>query len=954
MNSFTVLVVDDDDQFRPILVNILQEEGFPVTSASSAHEAMELIEQEKPRVIILDLMMPETPGDELCRIIKDDPYLRDIIVIILSAASDVETKLTCFASGANEYLVKPVDGRELIARIKRFIRMIDEFKNAPAAAAGHTKLQTFPVGSAVKDKHSTVDLGTAGGGESFAKIKPKYGIYQIETLIGSGSMGYVFKGYDEPLDRYVAIKILSKKLSSSPEFVERFRREAKVLAAINHPGIAYIYSFGEEEHEHYFAMQWCSGGTLSDLIRNKERVGVLPTVEIILQCAQALFAASKKGVVHRDIKPSNLLLDENQQVKIVDFGLASAEKFNSEITAAHEFLGTPTFMAPEQAQSSAVDHRADIYSLGITFYYMLYGKAPYTANSAIEMVVKHASEPFPSFDDLEGRIPKEVYDIITKMTQKSPENRYQDYSALIQDLETVRSSLLSKSQLKVPRAKSLPAAPLIQGISFFEMLAEINQKNLSGVLSSKWATLSKKLLIRQHEILLFESNQPDESIWKFLQRKNILAADEQPANNETVETALSKFLLEHRFSMEQFKIAYRELMKGAVMQVFLWPMFEGDFYPATIEHDAFVRISINDVLLEACRTFLDFSSLKSALPPTVPIRRTADFEQVLSALNIKPEESFLLSRIEGPDITFNTLQALTGLPEPQVGRFLYALMKMGAIRFATTDERRPLSQRVKHVTEPRVITPPVMPTPGRNLTPPPPPPPRPEPTPIPAVVAPHPPQPQTHTPPANPSHPPSNPTHPPSQTFTPQTDIHTPAQDHVHPTPIPKQDSSSYLQELASKRFAAPPEEPKEKSGDPLVRMEVHKSEKKMEVEHYIKVAEQFYRLAEEKFLEEDYWKVAQLCKQAIKNHPVESKYYHLMATAYAKHPRFGKDAEQCFYKALEMDPWNPDYHVDLAWFYLSQGLSKRALTHCEKALQIMPHHEKAKNLMVEIKAAHK
>lgn len=136
--------------------------------------------------------------------------------------------------------------------------------------------------------------------------------------------------------------------------------------------------------------------------------------------------------------------------------------------------------------------------------------------------------------------------------------------------------------------------------------------------------------------------------------------------------------------------------------------------------------------------------------------------------------------------------------------------------------------------------------------------------------------------------------------------------------------------------------------------MEVHKSDKKMEVEHYIKVAEQFYRLAEEKFELEDYWKVAQLCKQAIKNHPTESKYYHLMATAYAKHPRFGKDAEQCFYKALEMDPWNPDYHVDLAWFYLSQGLSKRALTHCEKALQIMPHHERAKTLMVEIRASHK
>src|SRR5205807_8603417 len=132
--------------------------------------------------------------------------------------------------------------------------------------------------------------------------------------------------------------------------------------------------------------------------------------------------------------------------------------------------------------------------------------------------------------------------------------------------------------------------------------------------------------------------------------------------------------------------------------------------------------------------------------------------------------------------------------------------------------------------------------------------------------------------------------------------------------------------------------EEKQQTEGPFVRMEVQKSEKKMEVEHHIKVAEQFFRMAEEKFLEGDYWKVAQLCKQAIKNHPTESKYHHLMATAYAQHPRFGKDAEQCFYKALEMDPWNPDYHVDLANFYMMQGLAKRALTQCQKAIQITPH----------------
>lgn len=908
MNPFNVLVVDDDEQFRSFVCNTLQEEGFAVTSAGSAREAMSLIERKKPQLMLLDLVMPETSGDELCRIIKDDPSLRDIIIFILSANTDVETKLTCFGSGANEYLSKPIDTRELVARIHRFIRMIDEFRNTPYSGAP-PKLQTFPMDKVAKEHTPTVDLNSAAAtGDSYARVKPKYGVYQVETLIGSGSMGYVFKGYDEPLDRYVAIKILSKKLSGSPEFVERFRREAKVLAAINHPGIAYIYSFGEEEQDHYFAMQWCSGGSLADLIRQKQRLDLLPAVDTILQCAQALSAASKKGVVHRDIKPSNLLLDENQQIKIVDFGLASAEKYSSDITTAHTFLGTPNFMAPEQAQSSSVDHRADIYSLGITFYFMLYGILPYIANSAIEVVVKHATEPFPAFDSSNGRIPKEAYDIIVRMTQKSPENRYQDYPALIADLEKVRASLLSQSQLKIPRAIDLPGFPTLQSDSFFELLCNVGRGNFSGQMVGKWASLDKKFLVRNREVLLFQSNQPDESIWKFLQNKNIINATDIPENKDDVESNLNRFLLHGAFTMEQFKIAYRELLKSALMQVFLWPIFEGEFYPAGIEHDAFVRIPIYDILLEACRSLLDYPSLQKELPAATQIRKTGDFEQILSSLNLKPEESFLLSRIEGTEITLNTLQALTGLPEPHVGRFLYALLKMGALRFASVEE----TQKHPH-TEPRASAPKSGPQPTYRPAPP-------------AVVkevvresGPHTPLPQT--------------------------------------APAPPREESSYLQELANKRLAAaaPPEEKVEEVPlNPGVRMEVNKSQKEMEVEHHIKVAEQFYRLAEEKFLEEDYWKVAQLCKQAIKNHPIESKYYHLMAVAYAKHPRFGKDAEQCFYKALEMDPWNPDYHVDLAKFYLSQGLSKRAMTYCEKALEITPHHEKAKHLLQEIKLTHK
>ena len=199
-----------------------------------------------------------------------------------------------------------MDVREIVARVQRFLKMVEEFRKTTPPPPQVEKRYLVPVMTLDKDyRHGTVAL-IGSTGDSFARIKPHYGVYRVENLIGSGGMGYVFKAYEEPLDRFVAVKILSRKLSSSPEFVQRFRHEAKVLASMNHPGIAFIYSFGEEDGEHYFAMQWCPGGSLEDLVRKKGRLELLPAVDILLQCTQALQAASLKGIVHRDIKPSRI------------------------------------------------------------------------------------------------------------------------------------------------------------------------------------------------------------------------------------------------------------------------------------------------------------------------------------------------------------------------------------------------------------------------------------------------------------------------------------------------------------------------------------------------------------------------------------------------------------------------------------------------------------------------
>lgn len=272
-------------------------------------------------------------------------------------------------------------------------------------------------------------------------LRPKYGQYRVEKPVGKGAMGYVLKGYDESLERVVAIKVLSPELSGSHDFVERFHREAKALAALDHPGIAPIFSFGEEHGEHFFAMQWCPGGTLSFLHEKHGRIDTTTGIDIMLQCAHALSAAWRKGIVHRDIKPANIMFDENSRVKIVDFGLSRSQTPSASLTEVSHIVGTPSFMAPEQARASNVDHRADIYSLGITFYYLLYEKLPYTDSTSIGVLIKHATAPFPAYEDLGGKVPLEAYKIVERMTQKDPAKRYPTYDELILDLERLQKRL---------------------------------------------------------------------------------------------------------------------------------------------------------------------------------------------------------------------------------------------------------------------------------------------------------------------------------------------------------------------------------------------------------------------------------------------------------------------------------------------------------------------------------
>ena len=265
--------------------------------------------------------------------------------------------------------------------------------------------------------------------------------YRIIESLGSGGMATVYLAYDEVLDRDVALKVLSHRLTDDEEFVERFRREARIAAALSHPNIASVHDLGETENgSYYMAMEYVPGGTLRDHIRQKGALPPSTAVVVALQVAQALKVAHAHGTIHRDIKPHNILLTEAGVVKVVDFGIARAAAF-SEITREGHVLGTEHYMSPEQAKGELVGPSSDLYSLGVVLYEMLTGKLPHEAYGPLlgsaTVAKRLSSYPRPPKEE-DPLIADKLSAITVRLLSEDPERRYPDASSLIADLEKAK------------------------------------------------------------------------------------------------------------------------------------------------------------------------------------------------------------------------------------------------------------------------------------------------------------------------------------------------------------------------------------------------------------------------------------------------------------------------------------------------------------------------------------
>ncbi|HEV8202038.1 MAG TPA: protein kinase, partial [Candidatus Polarisedimenticolia bacterium] len=278
--------------------------------------------------------------------------------------------------------------------------------------------------------------GGSGGSDD---LPERIGPYRVLDLLGAGGMGRVHRALDEALDREVALKTLLPALAADREFVARFTREARSAASLNHPNITQIYATGQNGAIPWFSMELIRGQSLEALARDHGAIEPYEAASYIRQAAMGLRHAAQKGLIHRDIKPSNLMLTTDGVVKITDFGLAKAAQADTRLTATGEVLGSPGYISPEQAQGHEIDLRSDIYSLGASFYHLVTGRLPFQAPTAVAMILKHMNEPLKSPRAINADIPFPIASIVQKMMAKRPGERFQDYDALLRDLDRALS-----------------------------------------------------------------------------------------------------------------------------------------------------------------------------------------------------------------------------------------------------------------------------------------------------------------------------------------------------------------------------------------------------------------------------------------------------------------------------------------------------------------------------------
>jgi len=293
------------------------------------------------------------------------------------------------------------------------------------------------------------------------------GRYQVIEELGHGGMGRVYKVFDNDIKEKIALKLLRPEIGLDKETVERFSNELKLARKIRHKNICGMFDLGKAEGTTFITMEFVPGEDLKKFIRKSGQLGAFRAVSITKQICEGLAEAHHLGIVHRDLKPQNIMIDEDGNVRIMDFGIARS-LWGKGITGAGVMIGTPEYMSPEQVEGKEVDQRSDIYSLGVILYEMVTGRVPFEGDTALSIAMKHKTEEPENPKDFNPQIPESLSRLIVKCLEKKPERRYDSVQNMTRELDIALERILS-SRNKVPTITASSVAEYDQTSSRYSL-----------------------------------------------------------------------------------------------------------------------------------------------------------------------------------------------------------------------------------------------------------------------------------------------------------------------------------------------------------------------------------------------------------------------------------------------------------------------------------------------------
>jgi serine/threonine protein kinase/CheY-like chemotaxis protein len=404
-----LLVVDDNEMNRDTLRRQLERVGYEVATADDGLKALEMVDQQRFDLILLDVMMPGLTGIELLKILRNDHSATALPIIMATARDKSENMVEALSLGANDYVTKPLDLPVVLARIEAHLKM----KDAAARAAAPAPAAPAPASPA---KSSIEPGGTIAGK------------YRLETKIGSGAFGAVYRARHLALDNTVAVKVLQGNMMPTEEALKRFQREGISACRIQHPNAVAILDFGvSDDGVAYLVMELLNGEPLLEEIKAHAPLSPRRCAEILLPICDVLGDAHAANIVHRDIKPANIFLHQGRSgetVKVLDFGIAKlVDDGGAELTVEGTLVGTPAYMAPERLAGQPYDGRSDVYSVAVMLYEMLTGQPPFKSKDVMAVAMMQMTQAPKPLREIHPGVPPAVEAVVLEAMVKDPDLR---------------------------------------------------------------------------------------------------------------------------------------------------------------------------------------------------------------------------------------------------------------------------------------------------------------------------------------------------------------------------------------------------------------------------------------------------------------------------------------------------------------------------------------------------